>query len=351
MTHDSHNHREHTGTGIADRLPRLGGRSTEEVVLLSLCALGVVGVTPFMLTRLFLGEILLGVIDAVALAAIFAIAARVWTTRSVHPYNIVISVLYLAVMVVVIHLKGMVLLGWAYPTLIAPFFLLDTRTSLGLAAIAILALLPAIFGDLSLVDAASALMTIAVTIVFAWVFAAETTRQRASLHHQARSDALTRTGNRRALEDMLRRLAALRDRQGNTASLILFDLDRFKCINDGFGHEVGDMVLVEIAAMVGERLRRTDALFRIGGEEFVAVATGATGQQALRAAENLRSLIEAARFTHHRLAITISLGVAEVQPGDEPASWLRRADVALYGAKHGGRNAVRSDQELGRQSA
>lgn len=346
MTFDNHNYRKHAGTGIADRLPGTGGRSTEEVVLLALCALGVVGVTPFMLTRLFLGEILLGIIDAVAVAAVLAIAARVWATRSVHPYNILISVLYLSVMVVAIHIKGVALLGWAYPTLIAPFFLLDTRRSLGLAGIAIIALLPVILGHLPLVDAASALMTITVTILFAWIFAAETALQRASLHDQARSDALTHTGNRRALEEMLQRLVALRDRQGDTASLILFDLDHFKTINDEFGHEVGDMVLVEIAALVGERLRRTDALFRIGGEEFVAVATGANHQHALRVAEDLRSLIEEARCTHHRLAITISLGVAEVQSSDDPTSWLRRADGALYQAKNDGRNAVRTDQNL-----
>ncbi len=337
--------------GITSRLTGLGGRSTEEVIVLSLCALGLIGVAPFMVARLIFGELLIATIDGLVLIGILVIAVRVWTTRLVRPFNLILSIFYLAVMVFMVNLKGVVLLGWAYPTIIAPFFLLGTRAALGLGVIAVMSLMPVILGELSAIDAGTAVTTLALTIMFAWVFAVETTRQRTSLHEQAHSDSLTRAGNRRALEDTLQQLVSLRDRGGATASLILFDLDHFKQVNDEYGHEIGDALLVELVEMVNERLRHTDALFRIGGEEFVALTSGTSAERTLRLAEDLRNLIETTRFTPHNLAITASIGVAEVRPADEPVHWLKRADIALYEAKNEGRNTVRCHDEFARESA
>lgn len=339
------NDQQRPDTGITSRVNGLAGRSTEEIIVLALCALGLIGIAPFMVARLFFGEMLIATIDGLVLIGVLVIAARVWTTRRVRPFNLILSIFYLAVMVFMVNLKGVVLLGWAYPTIMAPFFLLGTRSALGLGIIAVIGLLPAIFGELSFIDAGTAITTLALTVMFAWVFAVETTRQRTSLHEQAHSDPLTHAGNRRALEDTLRQLVNLRDRGGVMTSLILFDLDHFKQINDDYGHEIGDALLVELVEVVSERLRRTDALFRIGGEEFVALVSTGDTEGTLLVAEDLRNLIETTRFTRHGLAITISLGVAEVQPGDEPVHWLKRADDALYQAKHEGRNTVRYHEE------
>ncbi len=184
-------------------------------------------------------------------------------------------------------------------------------------------------------------MTLVLTVLFAWVFAIETSRQRSSLQIQAYSDSLTRARNRRALEETLRHLVNPHERAGDSASLILFDLDHFKHINDEYGHETGDTLLVEIVNLVNARLRRTDALFRIGGEEFVVLVIGASAERTHDVAEDLRSLVENTRFTAYDLAVTMSLGVAEVKANEVPDEWLRRTDLALYEAKHQGRNTVR----------
>ncbi len=329
-------------TGIAGRLPALGGRSTEEVIVLSLCALGIVGVTPFLVLRLVVGDVGLATIDSLAILGVAAIAVRVWVTRKVRPYNVILSIFYSLILITGVYLRGPVLLGWAYPTLIVPFFLLSPRMALGLGCIAMIALLPPILRTLSPVDSGTAIVTLVLTVMFAWVFSVETSRQRSSLQIQAHSDSLTRARNRRALEETLRRLVHPHERAGAPASLILFDLDHFKQINDEYGHETGDALLVEIVNVVNERLRRTDALFRIGGEEFVVLVIGASAERAHDVAEDLRSLVEGTRFTEHDLAVTVSLGVAEVKANDAPDQWLRRTDLALYEAKNQGRNTVRS---------
>jgi diguanylate cyclase len=159
---------------------------------------------------------------------------------------------------------------------------------------------------------------------------------------EARTDPLTLLANRRALDDELeRRLAELR-RQGRIFSLLMADLDRFKGVNDAYGHPVGDQVLREVAATLRRKMRDMDLVARYGGEEFAMILPGTCGADACKAAERIRVAIEAARF-HHRgeaLRITVSLGVAEARAEENAAAVILRADKALYAAKAGGRNAV-----------
>src|SRR5205085_1452500 len=109
------------------------------------------------------------------------------------------------------------------------------------------------------------------------------------------------------------------------ASLLLFDIDRFKDINDAFGHAEGDRVLKALAALIGERLRSLDALFRAGGEEFAVLLAGARFADAWLVAEDLRALVEGANVvagTH----VSISIGVAELEPEQAVADWISEAD-------------------------
>jgi diguanylate cyclase (GGDEF)-like protein len=120
------------------------------------------------------------------------------------------------------------------------------------------------------------------------------------------------------------------------------DIDHFKRLNDTYGHSTGDVVLKAVARRLSDTLRPTDFLVRYGGEEFVALLPGATADTAHIAAERLRKAIE--REEHlsttamGTLRVTISLGIAVLQPGDSLERLIERADVALYRAKAAGRN-------------
>ncbi len=128
-------------------------------------------------------------------------------------------------------------------------------------------------------------------------------------------------------------------RYGEPLSLLLFDIDHFKAINDAYGHQVGDQVLIELTRRVGEHLRVNDVLARWGGEEFVVMLPHCEATEALRVAEKLRVLVQAQPFAQIG-QVTSSFGVADFRPADNLDTWLKRADEALYAAKAGGRNRV-----------
>jgi diguanylate cyclase (GGDEF)-like protein len=155
------------------------------------------------------------------------------------------------------------------------------------------------------------------------------------------ADGLTGTANRRFLTEFLEREMARSRRHHRTLSLVLFDLDHFKQVNDGFGHLTGDEVLRTVAAIAREQVRREDCLARFGGEEFAVVLTETDLLAARLFAERLRGTIEHHDFRagNDRLAITISSGLATMTPEmREPVEFLAAADARLYEAKSAGRN-------------
>ncbi|WP_216321934.1 GGDEF domain-containing protein [Deinococcus aestuarii] len=162
--------------------------------------------------------------------------------------------------------------------------------------------------------------------------------ERGLLERYAHVDVLTDLPNRRAFDAALAREVACARREGSALSLVTFDLDHFKRVNDTYGHDVGDRVLVDLTALVRSELGAGEVLARWGGEEFVLLLPGVDGARAWGRAEGLRARVAAHDFGVG--GVTVSLGVATLR-GDEPASWLfKRADEALYAAKRGGRNRV-----------
>jgi diguanylate cyclase len=159
---------------------------------------------------------------------------------------------------------------------------------------------------------------------------------------EARTDSLTGLPNRRALDDELgRRIAAYR-RQGTPLAVLLVDVDRFKSVNDTYGHHIGDQVLKVVADSLRQAVRDCDLLARYGGEEFAVLVAGGTPEEFMSAAERVRQFVEQrpVRCEGIELRTTISCGVAEASGGEEIASLLRRADEALYASKSGGRNCA-----------
>jgi len=161
-------------------------------------------------------------------------------------------------------------------------------------------------------------------------------------HEQAMVDALTGVPNRLAYEDRLAQEYAQWKRYQSPLTLMMADIDRFKQINDNFGHKAGDKALKLIARLLKQALRETDFMARYGGEEFVILLTQTPGQQASDVAEKLRAAIEKAEFNNGdtRIPITLSIGFATFRASDGPEEVFARADAAMYRAKSAGRNQV-----------
>ncbi|KPG77612.1 GGDEF domain-containing protein [Pseudomonas libanensis] len=166
----------------------------------------------------------------------------------------------------------------------------------------------------------------------------EVQRQKALL------DPLTGLPNRAAWSERLDYEVNAWHQCGNSLSLAMLDLDHFKRINDGYGHLAGDKVLKIIANVLSKRLRPTDFIARFGGEEFVLLMPDSTLADALAVGEVLRGAIAACpfHFKGEPVTITVSMGVAQFQPGERSDLALKRADGALYKAKAAGRNQVQA---------
>jgi len=155
-------------------------------------------------------------------------------------------------------------------------------------------------------------------------------------------DGLTGVHNKRFLMESLEREIPRARRHERPLSMVMFDIDHFKNVNDSFGHLAGDYVLKELAGVVKSRLRPDDILGRYGGEEFAVILPETDLQGAGAIAEELRILVETHTFVFEgeNMNVTVSFGASQLQEGWDVLNFIKVADERLYEAKRGGRNAV-----------
>jgi two-component system, cell cycle response regulator len=157
-------------------------------------------------------------------------------------------------------------------------------------------------------------------------------------------DGLTQIYNKRYFLETLEREIARSNRYRREMSLVLFDIDHFKKINDTFGHLAGDQVLKTLASTIKAKIRREDLFARYGGEEFAIVLPEIDGYNAHQFAEKIRRIVEATEFIFEatKIPVTISMGVATLDAEtSDSAALIKKADERLYEAKNAGRNCVR----------
>ncbi len=161
----------------------------------------------------------------------------------------------------------------------------------------------------------------------------------------ARTDALTGLNNLRYFNELAGHAFEVTRRYHQPLSLIMFDIDKFKNVNDNFGHSVGDQVLIQTAQVVSSQLRATDIFGRIGGDEFVIILPGTNAQQAFPMAERIRAEVALRTLETAKQPVTVTIsmgiaGIAENSKDDNLETLLRQADLALYAAKAAGRNEI-----------
>src|SRR4051812_32418886 len=164
--------------------------------------------------------------------------------------------------------------------------------------------------------------------------------ERRRAEYLSKHDLLTGLGNRRKLDEILAVEINRLHRHGGSLCLSIADIDHFKKINDIHGHAAGDEVLSQFGELLSLHMRPTDTAARIGGEEFVVLMPHTNINEALGAAERLRTALTRKKFASLNQPVTLSIGVAELQIGENAGALLKRADRALYCAKRAGRNQV-----------
>jgi len=153
-----------------------------------------------------------------------------------------------------------------------------------------------------------------------------------------RTDSLTGLANRRCFDERIEEMASLAKRKSQPLSLVMTDIDKFKRVNDKFGHDAGDRVLKGYADLMETSTRREDLVVRFGGEEFIILLPLTNIDQAYLVAERIRKALPGLNLLENDWIITASFGVSELQDSESIDNFNKRADMALYRAKASGRN-------------
>lgn len=321
---------------------RLRQRLAEDFRLAVLLLCGgctVAAILPFLITRSLRGEWLVVALDVLVILAIGSANLYAWVrgrTRGPGAFLVLVNTLGALSLTLMAGIAGVL---WTFPVLLMNFFLVDRLPALfaSIALVAIVAAQPTLFAEP--LHAASYAVTAALVGLFAFIFASRAARQHGHLEGLARRDPMTGTGNRRQMEADLAEAAARLEPTRPGMAVALLDLDHFKAINDRYGHEAGDRVIVSFVERVRECVRGRDRLYRFGGEEFVLLLENVDAAGAFAALDKVRRHVG---MTLHAPGgpVTVSVGAAVLRADEPWQPWLARADAALYAAKRGGRNRV-----------
>ena len=315
-------------------------RSAEEFIILSLTGASTLLITPFLFLRFWQQQWSLVTLDLIAVIAMAALFAHVFRTGETTRSGQLLAFLCCSLLCATVYLGGVNQLFWSYPALAAMFFLLSPRLAALLSGLLLLLLSPVVTNGNDIKFAATYYVSIIAVMAFNYVFAARTREHSLQLQILNTHDPLTGVKNRRALQTKLDEVVVMQQRHPQPTSLILFDIDHFKQLNDKHGHLVGDNILRQVAVTISRRIRATDNLYRYGGEEFVVITERANVQEAAKLAEELRQAIHTCEELA-QYAVSISLGVAQYHINESGVDWIARADRAMYQAKASGRNASR----------
>lgn len=305
------------------------------ITLFGACA--ALGILPFAVYRFLAGELVVGIVDTAMVLSTLAAVAYAWRSGDTRRTGIFLAGFNTAGALAVAAILGDAGRHWMYVVLLANFFLVGR----GLAAIftAVALALLALYGKdfKTALEMVSFLVTASLVSLFAFIFAARSESQRLQLESLATRDFLTGIDNRQAMERELRIAVETHKRSRTAFGLVMLDLDHFKRVNDQYGHEAGDRVLIAFAQLIQTSTRKVDRLFRFGGEEFVLLLPGTDVADLQWITAKLLGKI-AAELRGPAGPVTGSLGAAALRPDEDWPSWLARADAALYRAKDDGRN-------------
>lgn len=235
--------------------------------------------------------------------------------------------------------QGMIGVLWCYPVVLSFYFMLPERMAWMANIILLCLVLPVAWRVIDHPLAARVLATLVATSAFSAIFIRVISVQQAQVHALAVTDPLTGLSNRALLDTTIDQAIAQSARTRTPMTLVTLDLDHFKRINDTLGHAAGDAVLCGVGDLLRKRVRRSDKVFRLGGEEFLVFLYNTDLDNSRNFAEAIRAAVETQPFLPDHL-VTASLGVATLREKEDARTWMKRADDNLYRAKSAGRNRV-----------
>ena len=309
-------------------------RSTlQQRILCVIPFLSAAGILPLAIYRFIQAEWDMAILDFVIFVFMCLLGYFAYQKKHVGTLKLTFCLLAIMGSLTTIYLKGASQLFWCYPTIAILFYFLTVRLAAISSLITLIGI--SIFAAplLSNILLSTFLITLVITASCSFAFSYETSKQHQQLEILTKTDPLTKTLNRRAFTEIAERQISNYLRNPIPTTMVLLDIDHFKKINDKYGHNQGDDVLIEICHLLQKELRVNDYLFRIGGEEFIILPYAINQQKAVQLAIKLKDIIEDQNFIENH-PVTISCGIAEYYNINESLKeWYSRADNALYRAK------------------
>lgn len=295
------------------------------------------GMSPFVIYRLLQAQWTAAILEISVMTMMLVAVVRAWRTGDTRRPGQLIMYIGCVGGIILPVVIGPVALFWMYPLIVSSFFLVERRE----AFVAVIVFLGVLLIDGRAFSSPLSSMAFTITALlitcYTYIFAAHSEAQRQQLEHLASRDTLTGAFNRRTFQQELLRAYQAFTRQKTICGLLVLDIDYFKQINDTWGHDAGDEVLIQLTRLIENSVRKIDRFFRYGGEEFVLLVYP-TNLSALETMANHICHQVEQKLSYQGRVITISIGGALLQPEETPDAWFTRADAALYRAKHQGRN-------------
>ena len=323
-------------TGQLTRLPDAMNK-----LMMSLAVVSIALLTPFAINNFVQGRILLGLGAALI---VLILAFNAWSITKYKRYypNLILYGLVPAILFFLnlsLRTQGIIGVLWCYPAVFSFYFMLPERKAWIANAALLLTTIPFVWFSFDYPLAARIVVTLIIVSIFSAIFINIIADQQKSLQIQAVTDPLTGVLNRTLLNETLQQAIQQHARSQIPMTLVSFDLDHFKKINDEKGHDAGDAVLQDVAKLLKKRCRRVDKVFRLGGEEFLVFLYNTEIDDGKHVAEEIRTRV-ASLQTLPGYTITVSIGIATLQSGEDWRGWMKRSDTNLYHAKESGRNRV-----------
>jgi len=294
-------------------------------------------ILPFAIYRLFSGQIVAGCIDLVIVACISLGSVHAYVTGRTQGAALFLAITYSSGCIAIAYVAGAAGPLWMYAVLLSNFLLVERRRATLISACAIAAVAASSLALPELAHKAAFVVSGMVVCLFSFVFAWRSELQHQQLEDLAALDPLTGARSRRGMHAEIEIAMAASRQAGKPLGLIIFDLDHFKQVNDRFGHEAGDNVLVEVADLVRRMTRKNDKFFRLGGEEFALLIADAKTTDLREITEKIRTGI-ARKVRCGDTPVTASFGASLLRAGETESEWRDRVDAAMYRAKREGRN-------------
>lgn len=314
-------------------------RTNQEVALLLLAGVTVVSVLPFAFYRLYHQEWSTAIFNFCLVGVSLFIFLHAWKTHKTQQAAFFIAIVFTIAVNWMVYERGLAQLYWAFPAYLSLYFILSPYAAVLFNGFSLIVLFVITSTLSDAIELATFFIAAIACNAFTFILCVKQQQYQQQLIMLGEKDPLTLVGNRRALNNKLDELIYLNQRSKMACSLFILDIDKFKQVNDKWGHNVGDIILKKLCKIIGYQVRFSDKLFRFGGEEFIVTVDGSTLENAAVLAEKIRASIAEEQFIHG-IKFTISIGVAQLQMGETKEEWIDRADKALYQAKNTGRNQV-----------